>query len=70
MMSYDPSKKLRLPSPIDIDQALKAREKMDSSPPRLPRYLLVMATETISLLVLSRHGSTAELAGLGLGHLG
>ena len=33
------------------------------------RYLLVMATETISLLVLSRHGSTAELAGLGLGPL-
>ena len=34
------------------------------------RYLLVMATETVSLLVLSRHGSTQELAGLGLGPLG
>lgn len=29
-----------------------------------------MATETVSLLVLSRHGSTQELAGLGLGPLG
>ena len=37
---------------------------------KVPRYLLVMATETISLLVLSRHGSSAEVAGLGLGHLG
>lgn len=37
--------------------------------PSMGMYLLVMATETISLLVLSRHGSTAELAGLGLGNL-
>ncbi|CAK9113529.1 Protein DETOXIFICATION 37 (AtDTX37) (Multidrug and toxic compound extrusion protein 37) (MATE protein 37) [Durusdinium trenchii] len=32
-------------------------------------YLLLMATETISLLCLARHGSARELAGLGLGNL-
>ena len=37
--------------------------------PTMGMYLLVMATETVSLLVLSRHGSTQELAGLGLGNL-
>lgn len=53
-------------SAIASPAAVSRRELHSAS----QRYLLVIASETISLLVLSRHGSAAELAGLGLGPLG